>query len=378
MNVNEMQRKLSLWAEGDKERQFDDLYNLLTCPEWLRLAYESVKQNAGKYTAGCDGITTREFDRDLEGNLERLREELKSRTFKPHPVRRVYIPKSNGKVRPLGIPSVRDRIVQEALRMLLEPIYEADFSQYSYGFRSTRSTMDAVKAAYAMMREHTKFFWVVEGDISSYFDTVKHKKLMKLLKGRIKDKRVVDLIWQFLKAGVMENKLFRATDEGVPQGGVISPLLANVYLHQLDEYMWERYGSLTLYQKRKRRTEGLGNVFYVRYADDFVALTNSPKSQALALREELHGFLASNLRLDLSMEKTKVTHLNDGFEFLGFKFQRKMGGKGITTKVEIPKSAMDRFKAKVAHLTSPDTHNDSAATKFMALNRVIGGWCRYY
>src|SRR5215470_12322554 len=154
MNVGEMQRKLSLWAEQHKEHHFFDLYHLLYDKEWLRLAHDHVKQNAGSKTAGCDGITMKDFDEHLEDHLQQLAQDLKAQAFEPYPVRRVYIPKANGKVRPLGILSIRDRIVQEALRMVLEPIYEADFSQYSFGFRPNRCTMDAIKCIQWSSTEH--------------------------------------------------------------------------------------------------------------------------------------------------------------------------------------------------------------------------------
>ena len=184
MNVGEMQRKLSLWAEKDKELRFFDLYHLLYDKDWLCLAHAHVTQNAGSVTAGCDGINMENFNENLEGNLEELAKELKAETFEPYPVRRVNIPKSNGKVRPLGIPSIRDRIVQEAVRMILEPIYEADFVQHSFGFRPNRCTMDAIKSMNPYVQNSTKFFWVIEGDISSYFDTINHKKLLQLLRVR--------------------------------------------------------------------------------------------------------------------------------------------------------------------------------------------------
>ena len=170
MNVGEMQRKLSLWAEQDKQRKFYGLYQLLYDRDWLRLAHDYVEQNAGSVTAGYDGINLRLYDEKLEENLQQLTTELKSESFTPYPVRRVYIPKSNGKYRPLGIASIRDRIVQEALRMILEPIFEADFSQYSFGFRPNRCTMDAIKSITWSTQEHKKFFWIIEGDVSSYFD----------------------------------------------------------------------------------------------------------------------------------------------------------------------------------------------------------------
>ncbi len=170
MNIGEMQRKLSLWAEQNKGRKFFGLFDLICDRDWLRLAHDYVAQNAGSKTAGCDGITMQEFDEDLEGNLQSLREILQSETFTACPVRRVYIPKTGGKRRPLGIPSIRDRIVQEAIRMVLEPIYEADFNLRSFGFRPNRCTMDAIVYLKRFTAERAKYFWIIEGDIASYFD----------------------------------------------------------------------------------------------------------------------------------------------------------------------------------------------------------------
>lgn len=377
MNVGEKQRNLSLKAEQDKEHRFRNLYATICDMDWLRLAHDYVAQNAGNVTAGCDGINMKVFDEDLERNLQGIAEELKSKNFQPHPVRRVHIPKSNGALRPLGIPSIRDRIVQEAARMILEPIYEADFSQYSFGFRPNRCTMDAIKCITWNTQENKKFFWVIEGDISSYFDTINHRRLMDKLRDRIEDKRMLNLIWSFLRAGVMENKLFRDTKLGTPQGGIISPLLANIYLHELDKYM-ERYLALPGKEKTRRRQNGLSNYTYVRYADDFVGLCNGTREQAEEMKEELYQFLNKELRLTLSREKTEITHLNEGFKFLGFWIQRMRGHHGMTPKVLIPKEALDNVKNKIARALDPGTYQDSMNTKILALNRIIGGWCRYY
>ncbi len=345
--------------------------------DWLRLAHDYVAQNAGSVTAGCDGINMGVFDENLEANLQQLAEELKSGTFEPFPVRRVYIPKAGGRVRPLGIPSIRDRIVQEALRMILEPIYEAGFSQYSFGFRPNRCTMDAVRCILWSTQENKRFFWVIEGDISSYFDTINHRKLLKVLRRRIDDKRLLDLIWKFLRSGVMERKLFRDTKRGTPQGGIISPLLANIYLNELDEYM-KKYTSLSRREKLHRRNSGQPNFVYVRYADDFVVLTNGTKVQAEQLKTELHTFLKERLRLKLSEEKTQITHLDDGFRFLGFEIRRKQGSRGMGTKLLVPKDAMVKVCARIADTTAARTCQDSVNFKILALNRIIGGWCRYY
>ena len=242
MNVSDLQRKLSLWAEQDKDRKFYGLYKLMLHEKWLETAHDHVNRNRGRVTPGTDGITMKDFDEDLEGNLQRLQQDLKAGTFEPFPVRRVTLreikPDGRIKHRPLGIASIRDRIVQEALRMTLEPIFEADFHDRSYGFRPNRRTMDAI--AYIRQRlvsRHSTYFWVIEGDISSYFDTICHRRLLRLVRRRVKDEKLLDLIWKFLRAGVMEGKLFRDTQRGVPQGGIFSPLLANVYLHELDKYM---------------------------------------------------------------------------------------------------------------------------------------------
>jgi RNA-directed DNA polymerase len=377
MNVGEMQRKLSHWATQDRGLKFFDLYHLRYDRNWLRLAHDYVTQNAGSITAGCDGVNMATFDENLEMNLQRVSEELKSETFKPDPVRRVYIPKPNGKTRPLGIPAMKDRIVQEALRMILEPIFEADFSQYSFGFRPTRRTMDAVRYIQWSTSERKKFFWVIEGDIASYFDTIHHPKLIRLVGRRVKDKKILRLIWKFLRSGVMEKRTFRDTTLGTPQGGIISPLLANIYLHELDKYR-ERYTSLPRRDKGKRRQQGIGNFTFSRYADDFVVLCNEGKENAEKMREELYLFLKNKLRLELSKEKTKITHINDGFTFLGFRIYRGQGGSGITTKIVIPDEAMDKVRVKICIALSPTSHQDSVNTKITGLNRLIRGWCQYY
>jgi group II intron reverse transcriptase/maturase len=375
MNIGEMQRKLSLWAEQDRERKFYGLFDLICNMDWLRLAHDHVAQNAGNKTAGCDGINMAVFNENLEDNLLNLHEELKTGRFEP--VRRVYIPKANGKVRPLGIPSIRDRIVQEAMRMALEPICESDFSQLSYGFRPNRCTMDAIRQLQFFLREKTKYFWVIEGDIAAYFDTINHRKLMKLLGRRVNDTQFLDLIWKFLRAGVMERKLFKDTNLGTPQGGIISPLLANVYLHELDKYM-EEYATLKEGKRNRRRKKGLANFAYARYADDFVILCNGTKEQAVAKKEEVYNFLKSELRLNLSREKTKVTHVNDGFDFLGFTLKRSMGNQGMVTKVLISDKGVRKHLDKIRMATNPTTHQDSARAKILSLNRIIAGWCRYY
>jgi RNA-directed DNA polymerase len=264
-----MQKKLSQWATENPQEQYRELYHLLCQEGWLRVAAQKVLSNEGSRTAGVDWQTKANFLADLDGNITRLHEALKAKDFEPMPVKRVYIPKPNSeKKRPLGIPTLKDRIVQEALRMILEPIWEADFSRHSYGFRPNRGTYDAI----AYIGNHltgngSSYQWVIEGDIASYFDTIPHKKLIKAVKKRVADRDIRDLLWTFLRAGVMYRREVQETITGTPQGGIVSPLLANIYLHELDRYMESNYLSLSENDRRRRRYQGKSNFLYVRYAD---------------------------------------------------------------------------------------------------------------
>ena len=308
MNVDEMQKKLSQKATKEREHQFENLYGLLCHEVWLRVAAHTVLQNKGSGTAGIDGMTKSNFLGDSDGYIRSLQEALKAKTFEPAPVKRVYIPKPNSeKKRPLGILTLLDRIVQEALRMILEPIWEADFSLHSYGFRPNRSTYDAITYIGKRLTGSSgeTYQWVIEGDIASYFDAIPHRRLMKAVKERVADRQLRDVLWQFLRAGVMHQGAIQETLTGTPQGGIVSPLLANIYLHTLDRYMESTYLNFTKYQREKRRREGKGNVLYVRFADDWVVLCNGTKAEAHAIKQELGEFL-STMGLTLSEDSTKL------------------------------------------------------------------------
>ena len=380
MNIGEMQRVLSQKAARESAYQFRNLYYLLSNDDWLHAAYDRVRHNTGSQTPGVDGQTMRAFEAHGEENLTRLRDILRTKQFVPAPVRRVYIPKANGKTRPLGIASITDRIIQEALRMILEPIWEADFSRHSYGFRPNRSTKDAL--AYLGVRltgpAGKTYQWVIEGDITSYYDTIPRRPLMKRVRRRIGDDDLCHLLQQFLRAGVLEQGTYHATLTGVPQGGIISPLLSNIYLHDFDRYM-EQYVDLPRMEKQRRRKQGLANFIYARYADDWVVLCNGTKAQAVAMKGEIHDWLQSTLRLALSVEKTKITHITEGFTFLGYHVVRRTGitGKQVP-KILIPTEAERTIRAKIRAILAPHTYGASANAKIHALNKLLRGWCEYY
>ena len=260
LRVLRMQTKLHQWATDDPKRRFDDLYNLVYDPAFLVVAWERVRGNRGARSAGVDGIAPRSVVFGATELLGGLRDDLKARRFDPLPVRERMIPKTGGKLRRLGIPTARDRVVQAALKLVLEPIFEADFKPCSHGFRPGRRAQDAI----AEIRHLTsvRYEWVLEGDITACFDEIDHTALMGRVRQRVGDKRVLSLIKAFLKAGVLsEDNIRRDTDTGTPQGGILSPLLANIALSVLDEHFAETWQNemATTWQRKKRRQHGRPN-----------------------------------------------------------------------------------------------------------------------
>jgi RNA-directed DNA polymerase len=380
--VLHIQTKLHRWATDDPHRRFEDLYNLVCDPAFLVVAWNRVRGNRGARTAGVDGNTASYIQtvRGEETFLAELRDDLKARTFRPLPVRERHIPKRGGKLRYLGIPTVRDRVVQAALKLVLEPIFEADFEPCSYGFRPGRRAHDAVAEMVHLTTGTRNYEWVLEGDIEACFDSIDHQALMGRVRRRIGDKRVLGLAKAFLKAGVLsEDGAERDTATGTPQGGIISPLLANIALSVLDEHFveaWQSWGSN--HGRRMRRRRGLPNYRLVRYADDFVVMVAGTRADAEALRAEAATVLAP-MGLVLSEAKTTITHIDEGLDFLGWRIQRqrKRGAEKRYVYTYPSKAALAAVKARVRALTTGHTDHSLAAVLY-AVNPVLRGWTTYF
>lgn len=380
-DVRKTQSSFARKALAVPGHRFGDLYHLICRDEWLAEALRGVLRNTGSRTPGVDGVSRSDLsdDRVQWAFIHALGGELKDGVYWPQPVQRLWIPKANGQQRPLGIPTIKDRVVQMALKMLLEPIWESDFLNCSNGFRPGRRTMDCIRLCRSRITTQNKFLWIIEGDIKGCFDHVHHNILLGLVSRRVRDRRIIGLIDAMLKAGVMEGRLFQQTEEGTPQGGILSPLLANVYLHEFDRWWWQTYGQLSLYEKHKRRKAGLGNCILTRYADDFLILCNGPRAEAERIREEARQVLWDVLRLELSMEKTHLTHAIDGFDFLGFHIKWMLPKTGKPwLRVTPSQKSIERFKRTIKAQTRRNTFYQAPLEKIRILNRIIRGWNQYY
>ena len=367
--VRELQRRLWSTAKRQPGRRFHALYDRIHRSDVLWRAWERVKANKG--AAGVDGVTLKAIEeRGVEQLLKELGEELRAGTYRPAAVLRRYIPKADGRKRPLGIPTVKDRVVQTAAKLVLEPIFEADFKPTSYGFRPKRSAtmaLETLRKQGARSGNH-----VLDADIRDYFGSIDQEKLMKLVERRVCDRRVLKLLRQWLRAGVMEEGSVRETVAGTPQGGVISPLLANIYLHVLDA-AWERQG------------QELGVL--VRYADDFVVMCNT--KAAVERAEKRVREILARLGLELHPEKTKKVELSGGkggFDFLGCHLHKRLSGRiweregrRVYFLQRWPSQrAMKRIKQRVKELTLRGRCHQDSKSVIEDLNPVLRGWGNYF
>ncbi len=315
----------------------------------LRAAYEAVRSNRGE--PGVDGVTVEAFGEQLEANLAALVVELRAKTYRPQPVRRVWIPKPDGDQRPLGIPAVRDRVVQQAVLQVLEPIFEADFSSHSHGFRPGRSTFSALRELYGQVRDG--HVWIVDVDIEKFFDEIPHEPLIEAVAERVADGSVLRLVRLFLEALIQDGYRVVRPKAGTPQGGVFSPLLANIYLARLDRVL---------------EAEGIS---FVRYADDVRLNSRTEAGAQQALKRT--GAVLQELGLRLSTRKTKLVRLSQGVDFLGYRLIRQKGH----LNVYITPKALERFRQEVRRLTRR-TAGKSLRVMVSRLDRYVRGWGEYF
>ena len=383
--VLDHQRKLHRWARAEPDKRFGDLFNLICDRATLLVAWERVAGNRGARTAGVDTVTRRHVEEDIGvlPFLAELRSSLRDGAFTALPVRQVAIPKRSGKPRLLGIPTLRDRVAQMALKLILEPIFEVDFYPHSYGYRPGRRAQDALAEIHKLTTQG--YDWVVEGDITACFDNVDHRVLMGLVAERIADRKVLRLVRSFLRAGIIEQHGgFAASLTGTPQGGVASPLLANIYLELLDRHcqrIWETDMSPP-WRRQHRRRKGLPNYRLVRFADDFVVLVHGAKSDAESLRAEIGQVLGRELKMTLSEEKTHITHIDDGFVFLGFHIQRRhrgnRHGQGRRVVLTIPsKQALAGVMRKIKQATKTGISR-TLGQVLRKINPILRGWAAYF
>lgn len=408
-------------AVADQTKRFSQLWDNMISEMWLTQAWEEIRSNQGSQTPGIDRRTGEDIDLD---RIHQLSKKLHEGTYRPKSVRRVYIPKRNGKLRPLGIPTIEDRLVQQALRMVLEPIFEADFLPCSHGFRQGHSPHTALRD---VARMYPRVSWVIEGDIVGCFDNIPHNGLLKAVARRMADGKVMSIVSAFLKAGYMENWQFHKTYSGTPQGGIISPLLCNIFLHQLDAYM-ENLGANRVQTKREqhqrrnpeyRRIESSiqrsrknlrGNpdrqvrnqlldrlqelekemrhtpyfdarhqakLGYVRYADDFVILVNGTKEDAIDQKGKVERLL-KDMGLTLSEEKTRITHWGEPVMFLGYNIQGEMRPRGVQIRatLSIPKEKERTIRRELLRVAS--YHHIPEIDAMLTMSAKFRGWSNYY
>jgi RNA-directed DNA polymerase len=423
--LQSVQRRLYARSREHPDYVFAELWGLVTDPRNLRMAFTRVQRNRGARTAGIDRVTVRKVvQKGATPFLVAVREQLRSGSFRPSPVRRVLIPKAGkpGAFRPLGIPTVNDRVIQAAMKNILEPIFEAGFYPVSYGFRPGRSVRGALAHLKDLLiprgtkrwgtTERPPYQWAIEGDIKGCFDNIDHHGLMERVRRRVSDGKLNRLVVAFLKAGVMSDAQYLRTDSGTPQGGILSPLLANIALSVIEEryerYVWprtaatQRRGScrptVTLtdpakivrraHENRARdKVDGLPVFMPIRYADDFIILVatrerDAGKGREIAEQEKaaMAAMLGETLGLSLSAEKTLITPVTSTMRFLGhhLRVRRHPVSGRLLPRLVIPKERSQRLRRTIKALFAMSTTNDRLEDRLRKLNPLLLGWAAFY
>jgi group II intron reverse transcriptase/maturase len=401
----EILENISKNSKQNKDEVFTRLYRYLLRPDIYYVAYKNLYANSGASTKGIDNDTVDGF---CEKKINNIIESLADGTYTPKPSRRTYIKKANGKMRPLGIPTFTDKLIQEALRMILEAVYEPVFLDTSHGFRPNRSCHTALKTVKYQFKGAK---WFVEGDIKSCFDTINHSKLIEFINVKIKDARLIKLIWKLLKAGYVENWKYNYTHSGSPQGGVCSPIFSNIYLHELDKFVanltvefdqlperkntkeykaiFSKFRTINrhlekaegdqraelikqkkILQKEQRITPCKSptdkRLRYVRYADDFIIAICGNKEDCLNIKQKLSEFICKTMKMELSDEKTLITHSNTNARFLGYDIKIRRENK--VKRVGINKNRLARVFHNKTELSVP--FNDKIM-KFLFENKIV-------
>lgn len=355
--VRGFQRRLYRSAKADAERSFGILYDKVCSWSVLVTAWRRVAANAGASGVDRQSIESIKQEYGVGRFLMELQAELRGERYVPLPVLRRYIPKGDGRQRPLGIPAVRDRVVQMAVKLVIEPLFEADFCPCSYGFRPQRSNQQAANEVHRLVNRKK---WVVDVDLKSYFDTIPHDGLMALVRRRVRDPKVLHLIRGWLKAGILDGRELQYGTAGTPQGGVLSPLLSNIYLHELDRTWNPRNGDL------------------IRFADDFVILCGTRKAAETALA--LVRARVADLGLTVNEEKTCIGHVRDGFDFLGFTYREAWSARqGRPVRIKYPRAkALKKARALIKERVSRVPTGAPLEEVITRLNRSLRGWAQYF
>jgi group II intron reverse transcriptase/maturase len=414
--LRSVQRKLYTRSRDKPDDAFHKLWGLVTDPRNLRIAVARVARNKGRRTAGVDGITVRQvIGKGVDRFVEQVRSELRAKTYRPSPVRRVLIPKPGqpGKFRPLGIPTVKDRVVQAATKNIVEPVFEADFYSVSYGFRPGKSAHGALEHLKKLLlprkagprpEYRLPYQWAIEGDIKGCFDNIDHHALMDRVRRRVRDGKVNRLMVAFLKAGILSEEQYLRSETGTPQGGILSPLLANVALSVIEEryerHAWPRRAPTlrtepeavekrAKFNRARDRYHGRAVLVPIRYADDFVILVSAApgpeqheRAKEMALREkaELAAMLKERMHLALSESKSLVTHVTQPLRFLGHhvRVAYHPTKQRMVSKTVIPKDRSQKLRERIKDLFRLQTVGATLGNRLRQLNPMLRGWCNFY